>query len=72
VHLELETLDYNEVFLLDTGGMKLYQYNGEKASTRLQYECSDLANLINTHDRKSQVRRCVHVLQRRASPSLPL
>jgi hypothetical protein len=35
--------------------MKLYQYNGEKASTRLQYECSDLANLINTHDRKSQV-----------------
>jgi hypothetical protein len=61
-----------------TGGMKLYQYNGEKASTRLQYECSDLANLINTHDRKSQVRRClghaacVHVLQCRASPSLPL
>lgn len=35
--------------------MKLYQFYGEKASSRLQYECNDLANMISIHDRKSKV-----------------
>ncbi len=48
VCLSLRSLSEEDVFLLDSGGLRLYQWNGPSSLPALQYHCHNLALLINT------------------------
>jgi len=50
------SLSHNDVYLLDTGGFRLYLWNGARSDGVVQYRCRELALLIGTKERKSKAR----------------
>ncbi len=56
VHTDPRYLNETDVFLLDTGGFFLCQWNGQLSKNYLQLQTHELASLINTFERKSKAR----------------